>query len=186
MLAKHIYSRNQNVSESTGSSSDEEERLKVWTSLFLRDKCLSLFRGRSCSLPAFDWSPPLPPKTQDWSETTVPARLELARLQELVYLILYSDEATRQSSAQRSPYLFALNDRLGKWAQANSNILSDEISNTTDLHLSFRSTRIMALRPSPNPTHKEQVLQDSRIICRLLAAPKRSKGSLPNNMPLHR
>ena len=185
ILAKRVYSQDSTVSEGVESSSDEEERCKVWTSLFLREKCVSLFRGRNCSLPAFDWSP-LSSKMYDWSDTSLPARLELARLQELAYLVLYSNEATRQSSAQRSTYIFVLNDRLEKWAQASSSILSERISATTDLHLAFRSTRVMALRTSPDPAHKEQVLQDSRVICRLLAVPKRSTGSSPNVMPLQR
>jgi hypothetical protein len=192
MLAKRVFPRNHHPlteQPSTPSSSQEaEEGLKAWTSLFVRDKSLSLFRGRVCSLPAFDWCPVVP--TQLYNSRSsgmyVPARIALARIQEQTYFFLYSREAAKKSLAQRAAYFLVLDDRLRHWAETNSSVLSEErIHAATDLHLAFRSTRVMALRSSPDSKHKETVLQDSRIICRLLATAGIHNGSLQVAVPLH-
>jgi len=152
----------------------------------MRDKSISLFRGKGCSLPAIDWSPTASKQMYSSSEVAVQARIELAQLQEQIYLLLYSNEATRQPASQQIPYINVLNDKLRQWAKVNGSIFSEQICTTTDLHLTFCSTRIMALRPSHDPKHRERVLQDSKITCRFLAAINRRNGSLPSVMPLHR
>lgn len=152
----------------------------------MRDKNLSLFRGKACSMPAFDWSPATSTQIRSSFDGNVQARLELAQLQDQIYLLLCSNEALRQPATQQINYIHLLNDKLQQWTKNNSSIFSEDVCSSTDLHIAFRSTRIITLRRSLDPKHKEQVLQDSRISCRLIVAANARNGSSPSVVHLHR
>ena len=147
---------------------EEEERSKVFRSLFLKDKALSISRGRDCWLPSFDCSLTYELEKTPSTNSNMPARLHLARLQEDIYRTLYSTESLRQSTTQRKAARSKIEKGLQRWMGTYGDIESEELPRPLDLQLEFRATRIVTLRSSSDPVHVEQVLHDARASCRLL------------------
>lgn len=181
MLFKRVQS-SLSVSSSIGPSLlRDKQTAKVWISLYTRDKQFSLSRDRICCLPAFDRSLGFEPS----QDPGVAARLRLAHIQEKTYMRLYSETSTRCSSSRRSVRLLSLNQELCEWADSYSSIFTEHQDSTVDLHLAFRSTRVLVLRLSTDPHHQQQALQDSRIASRSLIKTKDAMGML-SSMPIHR
>ena len=181
MLLKRIHSFPSTSSSDGHSLLQGKQNAKILVSLYARDKHFSLFRNRGCCLPAFDWSLCI----EAGQDSFLAARLQLAHIQEKTYVHLYSEKSARCSPSRRSARLHALHQKLGQWAQKNSSIFTDHHASNVDVHLAFRSIRVLVLRLSANPHHRQQALQDSIIASRLLLKTKESMGVL-SSMPIYR
>ena len=181
MMLKRIHSFS-SISSSNGHSLLQgKQTAKVLVSLYVRDKHFSLSRNKSCCLLAFDWSPYI----EADQDSSLAARLQLAHIQEKAFVHLYSEQSARCSPSRRSARLHALHQELRQWAENNNSIFTDHHASNVDVHLAFRSIRVLVLRLSADPHHRQQALQDSIIASRLLLKTKESMGVL-SSMPIHR
>lgn len=146
------------------STKEAEGWVKVWTSLFVRDKSFSLCRGRSCCLPAVDWSP----LNHIMPDAKMTALLELSKVKEDMYAKLYSKESLLRTPSRRAASMLALINALGKWEESNRHFLNEKTPTVVDLQLEYRSTRTLVLRLSAEPSHREEVLNDAKAACRIL------------------
>jgi hypothetical protein len=151
------------------SSEEARERLKLFTSLYLRDKSFSTSRGSICWLPSFDCSPPSELGESGLADSTFAVRIDLARLQDEIYRLFHSADSSRRSSAKYKSDLLRIEQGLGHWANANE-VFSSPIasSHDVDLQLEFLAVRICVFRKSPKPSHIRQALSDSRASCLLV------------------
>jgi hypothetical protein len=159
------------VHASSGGVCPEEaqERLKVFGSLYLRDKSLSISRGSICWLPSFDCSLSAEIEQSGFANSNSAAQIQLARLQEETYRLLHSGELHGSSSAKRKKALSRVLRSLDHWANTND-IFSLVSKNGRDvsLQLEFLAARTSAFYGSPEPSHIRQALDDSRASCLLL------------------
>jgi hypothetical protein len=148
---------------------EARERLKVFGSLYLRDKSLSISRGSICWIPSFDCSLSVGFAKRGSASSNNVARVQLARLQEEVYQSLHSEEPHGLSPAKGKKSLSHIRRSLERWANDND-IFSSVSKNARDvsLQLEFLATRTSALYGSPEPSHVRQALNDSRASCLLL------------------
>ena len=148
------------------SPEEAQERFKVFRSLYLRDKSVSVSRGSICWLPSFDCS--LSSKLGDDSpaNSKFANRIQLARFQDESYRLFHSADARSQSSAKYKGALIRFEQGLEHWAYANE-ILGSPYSETrdVDLQLEFLAARISVFRRSPEVKHVRQALNDSRASC---------------------
>ncbi|KAF9697092.1 hypothetical protein EKO04_005154 [Ascochyta lentis] len=173
MLFKQLNFSDGSLASENESYGERDEKTKVWTSLFIRDKCLSVSRGKSCCLPAFDWSP----LNYSIPDSQTSALLELAKNQEEIYNRLYSKESSLQTPSRRAASMASLIRDLGKWADVNSALLSEDSLSTADIQLKFRSTRVLLLRLSTLQKHKEEVLNDTRVASFIVTRPEVGDGT---------
>lgn len=154
-----------------GSTSEEaQERLKVFTSLYLRDKSYSILRGSICWLPSFDCSLSSELGESGLTDCSFAVRIQLARLQDEGYRLVHSADSSRRSSAKYKSALLRIEQGLGHWASANELFSSQyEVNRNVDLQLEFLAARICVFRKSPEPNHVQQALSDSRASCLLIA-----------------
>jgi hypothetical protein len=167
------------------SAQDIEALYKVTTTLYVRDQSISLFHGNESSLSSSGYTSAVLLKGKesiDCSKET-PARLALARIQEQIRVSLYSKEG-RGGNMPTIALIAALNDKLCQWADANSKILSEDITSARGLHITYCSTRIMLLRLSATPDHRIQALQESRVCFQLLAKPTTRLRPCVKSIPL--
>jgi len=151
------------------SSEEAQERLKVFTSLYLRDKSFSTSRGSIGWLPSFDCSLPSELGESGLADSTFAVRIDLARLQDEIYRLFHSADSSRRSSAKYKSDLLRIEQGLGHWANANE-VFSSPIASSrdVDLQLEFLAVRICVFRKSPEPSHMRQALSDSRASCLLV------------------
>jgi len=168
--------KNLHLPSDLNSSQDADATVKVLNYLFARDKSKSLFTGRSIHLPVAYWNPEIHERPHDTFEDYVQASVSLALIQEQICPALYSKDAVSPSTLQQSAIFCAFDSELHKWHEASTNLLSKENTASCSLYLAFLSTRVMALRLSPDFKHKEQVLQDSRSSCKILATAGKRSG----------
>lgn len=180
ILAKHLGFDGQLAGGDSGADETRDEWIKVWTSLFVRDKCFSLSRGKSSCLPASDWSPLL----HNLPDSQTSALLELSKIQEEMYITVYSKESSLQTSSRRATSMLGLTRALDRWAAANNYIFAGDTLSSWDLQLKFRSTRVLLLRLSADHQHKVEVLNDARAACRILTKIDVDRGML-SRVPLH-
>lgn len=173
MLFKQLNHSDGWLVSANESDGERDEKTKVWTSLFIRDKCLSISRGKSCCLPAFDWSP----LNYSIPDSQTSALLELTKHQEEIYNRLYSKEASLQTPSRRAASMVSLIKDLAKWADVNAALLSGDSLSAADIHLKFRSTRVLLLRLSTLQKHKEEVLNDTRIASGIVIRPQVGVGT---------
>lgn len=162
------------------SSEEQQERFKVFRSLYLRDRSFAISRGSICWLPSFDCtlSPELSPSiSASASGSTTPtaiastdwvARIQLARLQEDIYKQLHGSESYQSTSKHKSS-LSSIRKRLDQWAKSCNVFapISLETRNL-DLRLEFLSASIITFRGSSEPGQNSQLLRDARASCLLL------------------
>ena len=170
----------QRVPDARTPSEEDEERLKVFRSLFLRDKTFSISRGISCRLPSLDCSISFALGKSFPIDTVMFARLQLGRLQEEIYRALYSSESLPLSTNQRRAALCRIEESLRQWAEAYEDPESAEVVRAIDVQLDFRASRIVALRSSSDPRHMEQVVRDARASSLLLST---AVGRIKNGGP---
>ena len=165
-----IMGLNQARSTPEGISSEEaQEHLKVFTSLYLRDKSFSILRGSICWLPSSDCSLPSELSERSHTESRFAVRLQLARLQDESYMLFHSADSWRRSSAKYKSALLRVEQGLGHWAHANELFSSLYASRRdVDLQLEFLAVRIGIFRKSPESSHVRQALNDSRASCLLV------------------
>lgn len=160
---------------------EAESWVKVWTSLFARDKSFSLCRGRSCCLPAVDWSP----LNHIMPDAKMTALLELSTIKEDMYAELYSKESLLRTPSRRAASMLALTNALSKWEVSNRDVLSEKSPTVVDLQLEYRCTRTLVLRLSAEPRHREEVLNDAKAACRILTE-QGSQCGTPAPTSIHR
>lgn len=162
-------------------SEEDEERIKVFRSLFLRDKTFSISRGTSCLLPSLKCSISFALGKSLPTNSAMFARLQLARLQEEIYQALYSSESPPMSTNQRRAAICRIAEVLGQWAEAYESPESSEAVHAVDVQLDFRASRIVALRSSSDPRHMEQSVHDARASILLLSrAVERAANAAPS------
>ena len=148
---------------------EAQERLKVFRSLYVRDRSASILRGSICWLPSFDCSLSSELDQPAFADSNWAARIQLARLQENIYQVFHSADSHRQSSAKHKNALSRIEQSLERWADAHD-IFSSACTGKRDveLQLEFLAARISALRGSCKPSHIRQTLHDARASCLLL------------------
>jgi hypothetical protein len=168
---------------------EAEERLKVFKSLYLRDKSLSISQGSVCWLPSCDCSLSSELSQIASADSNCAARIPLARLQEDIYRVFHSPELARQSSAIPKSALLRIEQDLERWAHTHD-IFSSPFTGIRDidLQLEFLAARISAFRGSSEPNHVHRVLNDARASCLLLLISygkhDRSTAQLPETLPI--
>jgi len=166
-----------------------EERVKVFRSLYLRDKSLAISRGSVCWLPSFDCSLSSELSQIASADSNCAARIPLSRIQEDIYRVFHSPELTRQTSAVHKSALLRIEQDLERWAHSND-IFSSPCtgSRNVDLQLEFLAARISAFRGSSEPSHVHRVFNDARASCLLLLTSygkhDRSAAQFPEAFPL--
>lgn len=169
------------VSGSRTPSEEDEERLKVFRSLFLRDKTFSISRGVTCWLPSLECSISFALGNSLPVDTVMLARLQLARLQEEIYRALYSSESFPSSTNQQRAAICRIEEGLRQWAEeAYEDLESSEAIQAIDVQLDFRASRIVALRSSSDPRHMEQIVREARASSLLLTT---AVGKVTNTAP---
>jgi hypothetical protein len=155
---------------SDGVGSDEaHERFKVFKSLYIRDKSLSISRGSICWLPSFDCSFKPEVGQSPFSDGTCSSRIQLAGFQEEIYKLFHSAESQRQTPAKHKSALKRIEQSLERWAKVYDVFGSPGVaSRPADLQLEFLATRISAFRGSLETSHINIVLTDARASCLLL------------------
>ena len=145
---------------------EAQERLKVFTSLHLRDKSYSILRGSICWLPNVDCSLSSELGGNGPTESRFAIRIQLAKLQDEGYRLFHSVDSSRRSSAKYKSALLRIEQGLGQCASANE-LFNSSFANSRDidLQLEFLATRICVFRKSPQPSHALQALNDSRASC---------------------
>ncbi|KAL9130414.1 MAG: hypothetical protein Q9175_007027 [Cornicularia normoerica] len=161
---------NQARSAPEGVSPEEaQEHLKVFTSLYLRDKSFSILRGSICWLPSFDCSISSELGDSGRADPRFAVRIELARLQDESYRLFQSADISRRSSAKYKSALLHVEQGLEHWANANKLFSSPYASSReVDLQLEFLAVRICVFRQSPEPSQVRRALSDSRASCLLV------------------
>ena len=150
------------------SSEEAQEREKVFISLYLRDKSLSILRGSICWLPSFDCSLPLELNESGVVGAESAIRIQLASLQDESYRLFHSGNSTRTSAKYKSALLH-IEHGLEQWASSYELFSSPNI-NTQDigLQLDFLATRICVFRHSHETSHVRRAISDSRASCLLV------------------
>ena len=148
------------------SSEEAQERLKVFSSLYLRDKSFSISRGSICWLPSFDCSLSSELGESGPANSKFAVRIQLARLQDESYRLFHSADSPRRSSAKYKSALLRIEQGLEHWANANE-VFSSPYASTrdVDLQLEFLAARICVFRKSPEPSHVSRAISDSRASC---------------------
>ena len=151
------------------SLEEAEERVKVFTSLNLRDKRYLILRGSICWLPSFDCSLSSELSESGHGNSRHAARIQLAGLQDESYRLLHSADSSRRSSAKFKNSVLRLEQSLGHWANT-SELFSSAYASSRDinLQLEFLAVRICVFRKSDEPSHTRQALVDSRASCLLV------------------
>lgn len=148
------------------SPEEAQERLKVFFSLYLRDKSLSVSRGSVCWLPSFDCNLSSEFGDDSSADSKLATRVQLARLQDESYRLLHSADSPRPSSAKYKSALLRIEQGLEHWANANGVFSSPYASSRdVDLQLEFLTARICVFRTSPEPSHVLRTLNDARASC---------------------
>lgn len=160
----------QTDASSDGISPEEsQERSKVLTSLYLRDKSLAISRGSICWLPSFDCGFPADLHLHADSKSQHSARNQLASLQEDIYRLFHSAESKRQSSSKFKRALFRIEQDLNQWAKIHDVFGSTHRNpHNVALQLEYLACRISAFHGSPEYSHARIVLDDARASCLLL------------------
>ena len=160
----------QTSAASEGADEDEAEgRLKVFRSLYLRDKSYSISRGSICWLPSYDCSLSSQLGQTAHADSTWIARVQLAGIQEEIYRSFHSAESQKQPSAKHKAAILHIEQGLEHWVTAHD-MFSSPWANVrdVDLQLEFLAARISAFRMSPEPSHIRRALDDARASCLLL------------------
>ncbi|KAH8821476.1 hypothetical protein F5884DRAFT_850699 [Xylogone sp. PMI_703] len=174
LLAKRMGLHQQCVTMESISPEEEEERIKVFRLLYLKDKSLSLSLGMTSWLPSFDCD--MSCFTNVFLGGMDPAlRIELALLQETIYRVVYSPESHRLSASQRKISLLGIEKSLNHWLEVFAESGLSLHSLPVDIQLSFYFTRVIALYTSSDLKHRQQLVRDSRIICQLTVASNSSE-----------
>lgn len=157
------------------SPSDVEEKSSVFWSLFIMDKHISSLMGNSCRLPSYDCDLPFP-EDEHFQRYLVP-QIRLARIQEQIYIDLYSAHAKGRSSTSRQRRIPRLRKSLEQWYKLHEGVLTAEdpvreqeleSEHSTKghfrlaLNFCFHNTRIMACRDSEDEETAKLCLEDAR------------------------
>jgi hypothetical protein len=169
MLARTMGLHQTHITPEGINPGEAEERVKVFMSLYLRDKSFSISRGSLCWLPSFDCSLPSEPSQIAFADPTCIARIQLARLQEDIYQSFYSAGSQTQSPIKKKSAMSRIERQLKDWADAND-VFGLPYTNTrhVDLQLEFLAASISAFRVSADPGHFHQALDSARASCMLL------------------
>jgi hypothetical protein len=194
-LAKVIGLHRQPLSKSEQVTAKTEERLKTFWSLFILDKKLSLLLGTPCSLASHDVSVPVPPtRPEDPLYGHFVARIAMARIQERIYIHLYSADAKERSSLERQSAITMLNKDLQQWHTEHLQNL--QLRNTgswagtafinVELVHSYYTSKILILRRSSEPGSRAKCLEAARASIRYMQQSRKSKLSIGGVMILRR
>jgi len=153
-----------------GSSQEEaRERLKVFTSLYLRDKGLSMLQGSMCWLPSFDCSLSSELGESGSTDFRSTARIHLAKLQDESYRLFHSTDLGKRSSNGYLSALLRIEQGLETWARSYGSFdLPFQSGGDVDLRLEFLAARICVFCKSPEPRHVRQAISDSQASCLLV------------------
>lgn len=108
------------------SSSPISGRKNLFWTLFVLDKAIFFLTGKPFTLPSYDCGVPLPSSSStDISERMFLARISLARIQERIYMNLYSAQATCQSANSHNNAVHQIEQDLQQWLISNQPLLSN-------------------------------------------------------------
>ncbi|RKK76111.1 hypothetical protein BFJ69_g7217 [Fusarium oxysporum] len=165
LLARTMGLHQINASSDDLPPEDILERHKVFRSLYIRDKNITIFRGSTAWLPGYDSG--IPPSF-DEAETGTPdllARLELAKLQDEVYQAFHAAGAPNLHPSRHYQVLAQLQQRLEQWSSTHS-IMQKALTSTEtfSLMLSFFATRI-CLSKDNDDMRSTQPFKDAKACC---------------------
>ena len=150
-------------------AAEQEERLKVYRSLYIRDKSLGISRGTVCWLPGFEIQRLSIDDPESAEASYHAARVRISAFQERVYRLHSSSNAQGDFANKSGFHPSGIQNGLEELLEIG-NIFGSDKSNVSDidLWLEFLATRIIALRRNPKLTFVNRTLQDSRACCILL------------------
>ena len=150
-------------------STEQEERLKVYRSLYIRDKSLGISRGTVCWLPGFEIQRLSMDDPESAEASYNVARVKISAFQERVYRLHSSANAQGDFANKSGFHHSGIQNGLAELLEIR-NIFGPNTSNVPniDLWLEFLATRIIALRRNPKLSYVNRTLQDSRACCILL------------------
>ncbi|KAH8805343.1 fungal-specific transcription factor domain-containing protein [Xylogone sp. PMI_703] len=153
---------------------EAEEQKKVFWLLFIIDKHISFLVANSCRLPSYDCNVSFP-EDEHFQRFLVP-RIQLARIQEQIYIDLYSALAQGRSVMDCQRRMLKLRKSLDYWHQMHESSLSEAPFQESDpdanlrlaLNFNYYNTRIMACQQSLDETLIKLRLEDARMGIRLM------------------
>lgn len=151
---------------------DCEERLKVFRSLFLRDKSLCISHSANYWLPSAHCSMYLDLGKQLSASKMGSMGLHLALLQEETSTILNSTQC-QDSNSHGNAALKRLEQGFEEWLNEYAELNDPESTVSIDLVMDLYACRLAALQHSSDPEHKIKLLSDARESCRLLCTKMR-------------
>lgn len=148
---------------------EQEERLKVYRSLYIRDKSLGISRGTVCWLPGFEIQRLSLDDPESAEASYNIARVRISAFQERVYRLHSAANAQGDFANKSGFHPSGIQNGLAELLEIG-NIFGSDTSNVSDidLWLEFLATRIIALRRNPKLSYVNRTLQDSRACCILL------------------
>jgi hypothetical protein len=156
------------------TAAEVRERRNVFWTLSVLDKHFSLLTGTSCRLPSYDCAVPLPePEPGHTRGRFFVARIRLARIQERIYVALYSAAALRAADPLVLAAVARLVTDLRAWRDALEPVPADappaDRILALELNFLFYSSCIMVRRRSAAADDKALCLRDARDSLALLS-----------------
>lgn len=169
VLARTLGLHQTLVASDSAGPEEQQERFKVFQSLYLRDKSFTISRGSFCWLPSSDCSLSSQLDQSAIADPKLASRVQLAKLQEEIYRLFHPAQSLRRCSIKHKTLLLRIEQSLECWADTHDIFTSVPTNpRDVDLQLEFLAARISALRGSPEPVHIRRVLNDARASCLLL------------------
>jgi Fungal specific transcription factor domain len=168
LLARQMGLNQSDMVDKGVSPEEQEERLKVYRSLYIRDKSLGVSRGTVCWLPGFEIQR-LPSDESDSGEASYnTARVRIAAFQERVYRLHSSANAQGDFANNSGFHPSGIQNGLQELLRSENIFEQPTNIPDIDLWLEFLATRIIALRRNPKSKFIDRTLQDARASCILL------------------
>lgn len=146
---------------------DCEERMKVFRSLFLRDKSLCISHSANCWLPSAHCSMYLDLGKQLSASKMGSMRLHLASLQEETSTILNSMQGPGSNSHENAT-LKRLEQGFEEWLNDYAELNDPGSTVSIDLVMDLYACRLAILQYSSDSNHQKTLLSDARTSCHLL------------------
>ncbi|KAL6717770.1 hypothetical protein ACLMJK_003855 [Lecanora helva] len=166
---------------------NDAERINLFWTLFIIDKCLALKCRRSCHLQSFDCDVPLPlagAEDDVGQRDKWVAAIRLAFINENIYRDLYSAKSDRMSETRREEKVDVIMRKLDDWVSKHQHHWDEKATSPDmygrELRQAILTSRIMTTRRSQNKIYQAQQISYARqslLILKHLATPPTSIAS---------
>lgn len=153
------------------TAADIQERRNVFWTLSVLDKHFTLLTGKSCHLPSYDCDVPQPnPEPENEMQKYFLARIQLAVMQEKIYVSLYSAKAMRASESHVQASVSKLDSELRQWYDnmesplvvAQEEATSREYLIAIEIHFLYLNNCIMVHRRSCDASDRTRCLDEAK------------------------